>query len=1542
MKKRSFLSGLSFVMSMIILLSSLSVLYIIPISAADATDVLFEATTDLPTVKDEAPSKYVTGVTGDTFTAYTAEQAAEAGVPAGYTDNVWMVTAPTADSAATHAGVVLDFTSWGIKVDDIKSMTVRYHVDANCGAIRLAYNYSATNSWILNHADAAVAHDQWAEVTLTQNFDMFGNNADGTLGKVVLSFRKGTTFYVDSITFTMAGTRFDATTDLPTVTDKSASNHVSGYECGTFTSYTAEDAAAAGLPAGYTDNVWKVTAPSTQAADNTSTGIVLDFTSWGIKTEDILSMTVRYYVDEACGAIRMAYDYTADSWIYITETDGGIKTAQWAETTLSKDFGKFGTNADGTLGKVALCFRRGQTFYVDSIKFTLKETIPVTNLFDATTDLPAVTDESAATYAGGKYGYETFDAYTAEQAAEAGLPAGYTDSVWKVTAPTAHGTSAEAGIVLDFSSWGIKVEDIQSMTIRYYVDQDCQALRLANNLSWVLNTTDIEKGQWAEYVVHSGFESFTNNADGTLGKVALCFRFGYTFYVDSITITTAEQVAGLSVPGIFSSNMVLQRDMPIEIWGNSDAEEGTTISGTFGTDNATAQVAADGSWKLTFPARTYSSEGTTLTVSDGRGNQVVLSDILIGDVWFVAGQSNAELTVSKCLNHLNEGELDIDETDAIRLFAQRQASVVADEAFWSDPQSDVIDPNWRWKRTNEAAVHNFSAIGYFFAKEVYEKTGIPQGVVMIAAGGACLSELFPEELATSLGYTRGGNVGIGGYYNALVHPFVGMNCKGMLFFQGESESGNRQLAEKYAEEMTILIEEWRELWEQDFPLYYVQLSEYPGTGVSRWNYLDILRANQFNALQTIPNSTMVVSMDHGAPVDYADWAHSPYKYQVGLRLANAALVNEYEQGQAEYMISPMPVEITLSEDQTKITVKFQNVADGLILFGKTLEESIGQKIEGFSVGSYERRTAATATITSKDTVVVDVPQGVTPSYVNYAYFVTISTDKANLYASSNLPTPCFSLPVPGAPEENNDILFEATTDLPTVTTEVASDYANGSYTYSSFTAYTAAQAAVAGLPAGYTDTVWKLTGVNNETGVVLDFTSWGIKVEDIRSMTIRFYVDADCKDVRLANNGEWKSLGNSPATEAWTTLTVNQSTCNGFANNDDGTLGKVALCFRYGTTFYVDSITFNLKSNDVEKPADAGRDEIPYETDGRKPIYDYKDYALYTSEEAAAAGVPAGYTGYVMMIGGDSAAGIGLDLTDWNIPIALVKSMTLRVYVPESILEGEVRLADLSGNWLLRYKPTAAETNKWIDITIHADSTVSGVSGKLEGAVAGFASMLGEDQLLGEVDLGFRYPNGTTGAVAYVDSITFELKEDDGKAPVIEYKGSTTVNTSAEKLFALEDLKAYDALEERYIRPVITWSEGALDQNGLLLKGTHTCVATFTDAYGNQSKITLTLNVGDKDTEAPVIRFGLTTLYATAGTRSDLEKSIVVTDNYDTIKPVLTWSAGAVDAGNRLLVGKHTLTITATDLTGLQAQKTVTVIVTNTADAPVTPTPVNG
>ena len=317
-------------------------------------------------------------------------------------------------------------------------------------------------------------------------------------------------------------------------------------------------------------------------------------------------------------------------------------------------------------------------------------------------------------------------------------------------------------------------------------------------------------------------------------------------------------------------------------------------------------------------------------------------------------------------------------------------------------------------------------MGWYFAHEVTKHIGIPLGMVMMAAGGACVRELLPMELAHGEGYFFGANVQEGGYYNTLIHPWLGLPCKAMLFFQGESEGGDRTLAEKYAYELALLVADERARFGQDFPFYNVQLSDYRDEGTQFFPWHDIIRIQQHKALSIIPNSTLTVDMDLGAPEDWPDWAHSPRKLELGERLALLALAKEYGIGRETECSSPRPVMASLSNDRTKIVVEFTDIAAGLIVSGHNPADSYGMEVRGFTVGDYDHRTPARATVTSRHAVTVDIPAEVLAAaeadpdnakalmgQVNYAFSLRITPENADLRGGNNLPAMAFSMSVAG-------------------------------------------------------------------------------------------------------------------------------------------------------------------------------------------------------------------------------------------------------------------------------------------------------------------------------------------------------------------------------------------------------------------------------------------------------------------------------------------------------------------------------------------------
>lgn len=304
-----------------------------------------------------------------------------------------------------------------------------------------------------------------------------------------------------------------------------------------------------------------------------------------------------------------------------------------------------------------------------------------------------------------------------------------------------------------------------------------------------------------------------------------------------------------------------------------------------------------------------------------------------------------------------------------------------------------------------------------------------------------------------------------------------------------------------------------------------------------------------------------------------------------------------------------------------------------------------------------------------------------------------------------------------------------------------------------------------------------------------------------------------------------------------------------------------------------------------------------------------------TAEQAAAKGLPNGYVGSVYEIGRGSDpgyAGVCIDFSKYEIPIGIVDSISFNVLMATSYSELRMRCGNTT-DWVMRC--SAAPTGAWNTVILNSEGFNFFGSSKMS-MLANKEGNLGSFALIGRVSGSY--------SPYYIDNITIKLKEDDKVAPVLNYLGETDILTSAGKAF-VPNVSAYDEFENREVDLIYTWSEGAVDESGNMLEGIHTCRISATDYYGNTSYVDLNVTVGPPDVDAPVIHFSASEIYVTAGTFYRMV--IVAEDNYDDVTVVEEWSDGAIDLGGRLAEGTHTLTLTATDLSGNVNVYVVTVYV---------------
>ncbi len=442
---------------------------------------------------------------------------------------------------------------------------------------------------------------------------------------------------------------------------------------------------------------------------------------------------------------------------------------------------------------------------------------------------------------------------------------------------------------------------------------------------------------------------------------AMTYDMKYTKYPDAEDKTVDPD---FHVSGAFSSDMVLQRDRLVPVWGVAKKDIGKELTVTFGGQTKTTTVALDGTWTVTLDKMSANKNPQEMVITCN-GKTQTLKNILVGDVFFVGGQSNAEKTLAACgavySDDYKTALIDSAEGN-IRLFRQGKTDTTVDKTCWDTPQAEPVNGNY-WTTESLFRANNFSAIGFFFAHKLYDAIDVPVGMVMVASGGSPLSQLMSKEASEEAEYYRYENsIPVSAMYNSLMHPFIKMSFKAMLFYQGESEMG---LAKsdygKYNEYLKIYVEDLREKNGYDFSFYNVQISSH---STEQWNGVAEQRAVQFDGIKMIDKAGLVVSMDQGFRSTDSDFAHPNYKEPVGQRLAALALNMDYNIGDANYVLSPEPVSAIKTENG--ILVTFKNVGDGL--------KRIGQHttLSGFrAMTGPAKYVDVPATIVSKNEVLVD-------------------------------------------------------------------------------------------------------------------------------------------------------------------------------------------------------------------------------------------------------------------------------------------------------------------------------------------------------------------------------------------------------------------------------------------------------------------------------------------------------------------------------------------------------------------------------------------
>lgn len=356
--------------------------------------------------------------------------------------------------------------------------------------------------------------------------------------------------------------------------------------------------------------------------------------------------------------------------------------------------------------------------------------------------------------------------------------------------------------------------------------------------------------------------------------------------------------AQTTLSNVFSDHMLLQRARPIPVWGM--ALPGQQVTVQFDQSKAQATAAPDGTWTATLPAHAAGGPYTLQVI--GGGNTTV-QDVLVGELWLASGQSNMEMPLggfkgSPIENSAQEvAAANYPQIRLLKLKEQRSDKVLTDL-----PTDD------KWKICNPVSAERFSAVGYFFARDLYQKEHIPIGVVQSTWGGTPVeSWMSADAFARSPAYAgmvklRAGEIedavvqrakaessGMKAkpesttprdptiLYNAMIAPLLREPFRGVIWYQGESNAGGSR-PQFYQALFRSLIEDWRVKFRQpELPIFFVQLAGFGSKLGDNW---PTVREAQRRTLR-LPHTGMAVALDVGAEHNI----HYPNKQPVGDRLA---------------------------------------------------------------------------------------------------------------------------------------------------------------------------------------------------------------------------------------------------------------------------------------------------------------------------------------------------------------------------------------------------------------------------------------------------------------------------------------------------------------------------------------------------------------------------------------------------------------------------------------------------------------------------------
>ena len=489
-------------------------------------------------------------------------------------------------------------------------------------------------------------------------------------------------------------------------------------------------------------------------------------------------------------------------------------------------------------------------------------------------------------------------------------------------------------------------------------------------------------------------------------------RPGYIVYalIPLLMILRFPANADVKLPALISDNMMLQRDIPVPIWGT--AAPGEHIKVEIGEQTASTVAKPDGRWQVKLAP--MKAGGPLEMVVTGK-NTLKVRNILVGEVWLCAGQSNMVMKVSQCDNSAQE------IADAKNYPEIRHYKV--DLKASPEPLTDTVG---KWEVCSPQTVGEFTATGYFFARDIYKTLKVPVGIILSAWGGSNMESFmrldvlkahpvesapyfklweerkaaFPAEHeaaqkaaeeakaagkpAPKMRTLEGHQARPASIYNAMISPLIPYGMRGVLWAGGKA---NRGRGLEYRVLMPAMIQDWRKSWGLgDFPFFLCQMANWVSKDPNE--HWEELRESMLKTTD-LKNTGMVVDIDIGDPSNI----HFTNKQEVSRRFALQAKAKVYGMD----VVADGPIYTSMTVEGGAIRLHFKSIGGGLAARG-------GGPLKGFVIAGADRKFVPAVATVDGDSIVVSSKEIASPVAVRYGWEMN---PDCNLINKAGLPASPF-------------------------------------------------------------------------------------------------------------------------------------------------------------------------------------------------------------------------------------------------------------------------------------------------------------------------------------------------------------------------------------------------------------------------------------------------------------------------------------------------------------------------------------------------------